>query len=219
MKRRTAQVLQACTSEVHTFLGPWSLPVSERAAVRVHYLILTVAATVSLVAPVQAQRRGHSEGRSSGSYRSPTLHTRSPRGPATRSYRRSGGSRSRSYSPGPRSPSSRSHTSRRPYFDSPRSVDPRTTTPRVTQPRAAPPIGGLDSRGRIKRSESAKAEFMRESGYPHGRPGYIVDHIVPLAAGGKDEPSNMQWQTIGAAKAKDQVECGGHKCGAPPHRR
>lgn len=37
-------------------------------------------------------------------------------------------------------------------------------------------------------------------------PGYIIDHIVPLACGGPDRPDNMQWQTIRAAKSKDKIE-------------
>jgi hypothetical protein len=47
---------------------------------------------------------------------------------------------------------------------------------------------------------------MRDTGYSTGRPGYVVDHIKPLACGGADAPSNMQGQTIEAAKAKDRVE-------------
>jgi len=47
---------------------------------------------------------------------------------------------------------------------------------------------------------------MRRTGYPHGRPGYVVDHIVPLCAGGADAPSNMQWQTVEEGKVKDRQE-------------
>jgi hypothetical protein len=61
-------------------------------------------------------------------------------------------------------------------------------------------------KGRIKRSEAAVARFKRDSGYPHGRKGYVIDHIVPLCAGGADEPANMQWQTVEQAKVKDQQE-------------
>ena len=41
-----------------------------------------------------------------------------------------------------------------------------------------------DKRGRIKRNGWAVTEFKRMTGYPQGRPGYGVDHIVPLARGG-----------------------------------
>ena len=63
-----------------------------------------------------------------------------------------------------------------------------------------------DKNGKIKRSSSEKHAFMKQSGFPKGRPGYVVDHIVPLKKGGCDCPSNMQWQTIQAAKEKDKWE-------------
>ena len=63
-----------------------------------------------------------------------------------------------------------------------------------------------DKNGRFVRSSSAKTQFKKQTGYPHGRPGYVIDHIIPLKKGGCDCPSNMQWQTISAAKAKDKWE-------------
>jgi 5-methylcytosine-specific restriction endonuclease McrA len=63
-----------------------------------------------------------------------------------------------------------------------------------------------DEHGKIVRSRDAKKAFKNGTGFPKGRPGYVIDHIVPLACGGADRPSNMQWQTKAAAKAKDKVE-------------
>jgi hypothetical protein len=63
-----------------------------------------------------------------------------------------------------------------------------------------------DSHGRIRRSASARHEFLTLTGYPQGRRGYVVDHIIPLACGGADDPSNMQWQTVEAAHIKDRTE-------------
>src|SRR5438132_11334194 len=62
------------------------------------------------------------------------------------------------------------------------------------------------------RSLEVKHEFQRQhpcpsTGRPTGRcPGYIKDHVVPLACGGPDAVSNLQWQTIADAKAKDRWE-------------
>jgi hypothetical protein len=37
-------------------------------------------------------------------------------------------------------------------------------------------------------------------------PGYVVDHVKPLCAGGRDHSSNMRWQTREEAKVKDREE-------------
>jgi hypothetical protein len=37
-------------------------------------------------------------------------------------------------------------------------------------------------------------------------PGYVIDHVYPLCAGGADDPSNMQYQTQDAARRKDRWE-------------
>jgi hypothetical protein len=63
-----------------------------------------------------------------------------------------------------------------------------------------------DKNGKIKRNRAAAREFMKQTGYPHGRPGYVIDHIIPLKEGGCDCPENMQWQTIEESKAKDKWE-------------
>lgn len=69
-----------------------------------------------------------------------------------------------------------------------------------------------DPDGKISRSESAKNAFKRDNPCPaNGNrrgacPGYVIDHIVPLACGGLDGPANMQWQTVFDGKAKDKWE-------------
>src|SRR5262249_23482522 len=67
-------------------------------------------------------------------------------------------------------------------------------------------VAARNANGRIQRSASARAEFMKRSGYPQGRKGYVVDHIIPLECGGADVPSNMQWQTGEGGKIKDRSE-------------
>lgn len=60
---------------------------------------------------------------------------------------------------------------------------------------------------KIYRSHAAKLAFCKSTGFAGcHRPGYIVDHVNPLACGGPDAPSNMQWQTKADAKAKDKWE-------------
>ena len=149
----------------------------------------TLLLSLLLVLPAAslAQRRGG--GHQSGGSRS--YSSRSSGSVHVRSYTRKDGTVVRSHT---RSrPGSGSTTVRRSYSRAPRIRSYSVPTQR-------------DSRGGVKRSSSAKQEFMRQTRYPHGRPGYVVDHIKPLACGGADSPSNMQWQTQAEAKAKDRTE-------------
>jgi hypothetical protein len=85
-----------------------------------------------------------------------------------------------------------------------------TSKPKASKSsRKAPVAVARNEKGRIKRSEAERHAFEVQTGYPHGRPGYVIDHIKPLACGGADDPSNMQWQTIEAAKMKDRLERAG----------
>ena len=84
----------------------------------------------------------------------------------------------------------------------------------VAAPKASKAVAGVkrDANGKIARSSSAKNAFKKHQPCPaNGNskgacPGFVIDHITPLKRGGADAPSNMQWQTKAAAKAKDKVE-------------
>ena len=68
------------------------------------------------------------------------------------------------------------------------------------------------SNAEYHRSQKAKAIFKYSHPCPATQrtkgscPGYIIDHINPLACGGADTPENMQWQTKIEAKDKDKWE-------------
>lgn len=70
----------------------------------------------------------------------------------------------------------------------------------------------IQANARIKRSQSAKVEFKHQHPCPATGAakgpckGYVIDHVIPLACGGADAPSNMQWQTVTEGKAKDNWE-------------
>ena len=54
---------------------------------------------------------------------------------------------------------------------------------------------------------AAKAQFMRESGYRNGRPGYVVAYRKALSCGGAaDDIRNMEGLTVAEAKAKDKAD-------------
>src|SRR5262245_25813168 len=102
-----------------------------------------------------------------------------------------------------RSRSSSSRSSAKSTSSKPRSTSTRSRKSSVPKKSTVAKRG---SNGRIKRSGSARAAFMRQTGYPKGRKGYVVDHIIPLECGGADVPSNMQWQSVQEAKIKDRTE-------------
>ena len=62
------------------------------------------------------------------------------------------------------------------------------------------------------RDSGQRAAFVRQhhcpaTGKARGPcPGWVVDHIVPLCAGGADAPGNMQWQRKAKSKLKDKQE-------------
>jgi hypothetical protein len=72
--------------------------------------------------------------------------------------------------------------------------------------------GGATYSGFSTRSSSARADFMKSNPCPStGKssgacPGFAVDHKRPLAAGGNDHKSNMQWLSNSEHKAKTRAE-------------
>lgn len=68
------------------------------------------------------------------------------------------------------------------------------------------------SEAKQPRSSSAIAAFKRHNPCPTtgarrgACAGYIIDHIIPLCAGGPDKPINMQWQTRSNSLIKDRAE-------------
>lgn len=168
-------------------------------------LLLAAFSLLVLAAPAAAQHHGSSYGGSS--YRSG--HSAGPKSLATPRQTRSvpkigkmHGHSWKAYSATHTRRSSGLARAYRPKYGS----GTKRTHHYVAAQRSPSYVGARDSNGRIVRSEAAKREFMKQTGYPHGRPGYVVDHIIPLAKGGRDTPSNMQWQTIAEAKAKDKWE-------------
>lgn len=156
-------------------------------------------ALLIVVTPAVAKgsRGGH---RSSGShsYSSHSSHVGSFG--RTHSYRSSGSSY-------------RGHSSRSRTYSSHRSYGHHSTGTKPSGSRSST-YGSVprDNHGRIKRSEAAKDAFRRRhpcpsTGKSRGAcPGYVIDHVKPLANGGADAPNNMQWQTKADAKAKDKWE-------------
>lgn len=79
----------------------------------------------------------------------------------------------------------------------------------VTPPTGCEP---LRADGKIVRNRAAVRAFRAGNPCPGtGRrsgpcPGWVVDHIWPLCAGGCDVPENMAWQELEASRRKDRLE-------------
>ena len=141
--------------------------------------------------------RSYSPRSSPRTYRAPRSSTRSYRAPRTAPHRYA-------------SPHVRTYRPRHDRLPGPSSRTRAYHAPRPHRsyraPRAPRAPGSRNAHGRLARSRTARSRFERQTGHPHGWPGHVIDHIVPLACGGRDSPDNMQWQTTAEAKAKDRVE-------------
>lgn len=73
-------------------------------------------------------------------------------------------------------------------------------------------IGFAQAANADTRSAAVAREFRKTHTCPAtGRiqttcPGYVVDHIIPLCAGGPDATTNMMWQTTADSYRKDVLE-------------
>lgn len=79
-----------------------------------------------------------------------------------------------------------------------------------------------DPKGQLVRSMSRRRLFLTLIGaldtkHPKNvPPGFVVNHIVPLACGGCDVPSNMELMTVAAWKGRtgaERADCGRHQGG------
>ena len=160
-------------------------------------LVLAVVFTLCTAPLSLAQKGGHSGGHSSGGSRSS-----GSRGSSQATRNTSDGSvHVKAY----KIPTIKSSTR-------PSRTITTSTTSSLTRRSMACASCARDEHGRIKRSKEATRAFQRRNPCPStGKTsgkcsGYVIDHVKPLALGGEDDPSNIQWQTKEAAKAKDKIE-------------
>lgn len=77
----------------------------------------------------------------------------------------------------------------------------------------------------VKRSTAARNQFQKANPCPaNGNtrgscPGYVIDHVVPLCAGGPDTPANMQWQTVAEAREKNRADLARCRPKGPSYHR
>ena len=76
-------------------------------------------------------------------------------------------------------------------------------------------VSGLPAYAEYHRSEATRNHFKKlqpcpSTGKHSGScPGWVIDHVLPLACGGPDAVTNMQWQTFPDSKLKDKWEIRG----------
>jgi len=63
-----------------------------------------------------------------------------------------------------------------------------------------------DSDGRIVPSASAREAFLRSRELQSVPEGYVIEYKIPLYAGGRDEPSNMQLATRHEHRTKTRMD-------------
>lgn len=113
--------------------------------------------------------------------------------------------------------SSKSYSSHKSYSSYGRSSTSGLKSPRVakssyTYKRTSRPNTTYDYKPRQPRSTQAKNDFKKSNPCPStgsskgACPGYDIDHRRPLAAGGEDKPSNMQWLSKEQHKQKTSQE-------------
>lgn len=100
-------------------------------------------------------------------------------------------------------------------YHPPKVSTPKSPKVRIPKPPKPPKVAKPTAVKTRKRSAAARGAFQRSQPCPStGKtsgacPGYVVDHRMPLACGGADDPSNMSWQTTDEAKRKDAYERNG----------
>ncbi len=214
VRSRGLGLLWVVRSRIHPVTGTRSLGAGDQASgARVQIIGIVVAVVVLIVTPAVATAKGGGGGRGGGhSGHQGHSGPHATGGEGGTHGRHQGAPRSGGAEHGTGDGQSHNRSGEAKAPSRPRGEAATRAMPKSNQVTKSPTNSARcdscprDSRGRIERSEVAKRDFMKQTGFPNGRPGYVVDHIVPLAKGGKDVPSNMQWQTIAAAKAKDKIE-------------
>ncbi len=81
---------------------------------------------------------------------------------------------------------------------------PRSTVRFAPRPNYAGVATDFD--GRIVPSASAREEFLKSRELKSVPEGYVIEYKIPLYAGGRDEPSNMQLATRDEHRAKTKMD-------------